>query len=517
MGSGRWGPPIVDPSAPVHEITFLSVLYIENVHLPMRKIVTAALLSIFTVLGFSGCDLLNSQNVQNPQLTEDQGLSNPNPLDRWVAGLDRQMAIALNNTVVWTELTTDNYVNTQTFYNQAADGLEINFQSDPVGDAFFDINDLRESAQFGKSTVLEKAEDPDPGNVAELSFYGGMGHLLLGEYFRSAPLDGGGEQATPSEHFQAAIDTLQNAIDSGNGDQVGYKLAQARAYYDAGNQSEATRLANEVLNADPDYVRLRKFDNQNGPTNVMQNALYDRSSFDDLQPLPRLDFLDPKFGQAGSVETPFPLLKAEEAHLILIEAALADGDLPSAKSQMKDLITLVETERDPRMVDETIEGRTHDDPGSRPDNSGVEVRASPNDPFRSGLVIDRTATSQVADVSDLSVTDSRVDNVSNADEAWELYYLMRQQIFIAEGRRFTTMGFKAPVPFDEVQINEAYSEGSDPTKTFIPSYVTDAIDPANGITLDSFEYDESAGTATIDVNMNRVLANNRSSVSPFLQ
>ena len=481
----------------------------------MRKVVTVFSFLLLATLGLTGCDLLDSQNVQNPQLTEDQGLSNPNPLQRWMAGLDRQMAITLNNTVIWTSIATDNYVNTQTFFNQAVDGLDFNNQQQDIDDAFFTMNDLRESAIFGKNTVVPRDDNPSPDNLAELDFYEGMSHILLGEHFHSAPLEGSGEPADPADHFQVAIDTLQQAIDSGNGDQVGYMLAQARAYYNNGNLSEARSRAQDVLNADADYVRLREFDNQNGPTNNMQDALYDRQSFDDFQPLPRLDFLDPKFGQSGPVETPFPILKAEEAHLILIEAALAENDLPGAQEEMKELITLVQDTREVRTVDETNEGRTQESPGSRPDTSSVEVRASPNDPFRSGLVLDRTANTEVAAISNTSVTDAMVDNVSNAQEAWELYYLLRQEIFMGEGRRFATFGIKAPVPFNEAQINENIAPGSPPTQAIVPDYITNTIQ-ADGVTLDSFSYDAEAGEATIDVNMNRVLANNRSQVSPFL-
>ena len=481
----------------------------------MRKVVTVFTFLLLGAVGLSGCDLLNSQNVRNPQLTEDQGLSNPNPLQRWMAGLDRQMAIALNNTVIWTSITTDNYVNTETFFNQSVDGLDLNNQQQDIDDSFFTINDLRESAIFGRNTVVPRDDNPSPDNIAELDFYEGMSHILLGETFHSAPLTGGGPPADPSAHFQAAIDTLQNAIDSGSGDQVGYKLAQARAYYNNGNLSDARSRAQEVLNQDADYVRLREFDNQNGPTNTMQDALYDRQSFDDFQPLPRLDFLDPKFGIAGSSETPFPFLKAEEAHLILIEADLAENDLSGAQAEMKELITLVQDTRTERTVDETTEDRTQSDPGSRPNSSDIEVRASADDPYRSGLVLDRTANTEVAAISNTSVTDAMVDDVSNAQEAWKLYYLLRQEIFIAEGRRFATMGFKAPVPFNEAQINENIAPGSPATQGIVPEYITNAL--GSGETLDSFTYDEAANQATIDVNMNRVLANNRGQVSPFLQ
>jgi hypothetical protein len=130
-------------------------------------------------------------------------------------------------------------------------------------------------------------------------------------------------------------------------------------------------------------------------------------------------------------------------------------------------------------------------------------------------VLDRTVDTEVASISNTSVSEAMVDNVSNAQEAWELYYLLRQEIFMAEGRRFATLGIKAPVPFNEAQINENITPGGSPTQPIVPDYIESAIQE-EGVTLDSFSYDAEAGEATIDVNMNRVLANNRSQVSPFL-
>lgn len=474
----------------------------------MRKAILVLLVASLGV-GFAACDLLDPTNVENPDITEENALNTPNPLRAWKAGLDRQLAITLNNTLIIAELGTDNYVNTQTFFNQSFDALDIRFNDSDIDDAFFTMNDLRESALFGKNTVAPGDPDARPDDLAELDFYLGLSHLYLGEYFHSAPLEGSGTPATSQDHFNAAVTALTDAVESGNGDQTAYKLALARAYYNQGNVSQASDFATQVLAEDDEFVRNAEFDGNNGPTNTLQDALYDRSTFDDFQPLPRLDFLDPKYYDRGpNNESPVAILKAEEAHLILIEAALADGNLSQAQDQMKDLIALVDS-RPVEEIDETEEGRTEDDPGSRPDTSSVVVRASSDDPFRSGLVLDRTAQTPVPTVSGTSVTESRVDNISNADEAWEVYYLMRQEIFIAEGRRIVDFGIKLPLPENELLINDAVEEGP-AIEPIIPSFI-------DGQPLNEFTYDADAGEATIAVNMNRVLANNRSSVSPLLQ
>ena len=482
----------------------------------MRTFVLSVTLLLVLSMGIVGCDLLDSSNVTNPDVTEEAALQNPNPLQSWVSGLDRQLAITTNNTVLVSELATDNYVNTQTFFNQNFDALTFDFRDDDINAMLFTMNDLRESALFGKETVTPSDPEARDDDLAELDFYLGYSHLLLGEYFHSAPLSGGEAAASPADHFNAAIAALQAALNSGNGDPAAYQLALARAHYNLGNITEATNFANQVLNADPDYVRFAQFDPNNGPTNEMQDALYDRGTFDDLQPLPRLDFLDPKYFDRGpSADSPVAVLKAEEAHLILVEAALANNDLPTAQDQMKELIDLVNT-REISEIDETIEGRTQDDPGSRPDTSGVVVRASADDPFRSGLVLDRTPETEenevlpvsVPTVSGTSVTEARVDAIADADEAWEVYYLMRQEVFIAEGRRLVDFGIKYPLSEDEVLINDNVDEGP-ATTAIVPSFI-------DGQPLDAFTYDINAGEATIQVNMNEVLSENRDAVSPFL-
>lgn len=466
------------------------------------------------LVGLASCDLLDPTNVENPDVRRETALNSANPLQRWTLGLERQLALVLNSTIPYTSIATDNYENTGTLFNDNADALELLSTDEAVETLFFDLNDLRESAAFGKRRVVAADEDPSPDNIAELDFFEGMAHLLLGEHFHAAPLDSAAAPVRSARQYEEAISLLQKAIDSGQGDQVAYHLAQARAYYNNGNLSAARRRARNVLNMDADYVRFVEFDNQNEPANVMQNALYDRSTEDDFQPLPRLDFLDPKYGVSGAEEDPIPLLKAEEAHLILIEAALAEGNLSEAKQEMRALLDLIQNEREPRTVDERTEGRLHESPegrNPRPNSSEIEVRADPDSPFRSGLVLDRTEETVVPEVSGTSVTVSRVNALSTPDAAWELYYLLRQEIFMAEGRRFVTLNLTLPLPQTEQLLNPNVESGP-ATTAQIPEYVE-----ALRETLDAYEWNRDTDQVTITVNVNRVLAENRSAVSPFLR
>ena len=289
------------------------------------------------------------------------------------------------------------------------------------------------------------------------------------------------------------------------------QLASARAYYFLGNKTEAVSAANAAIAADPTFVRFAMFDAINGPTNAMQDALYDRGTFDDLQPLPKLDFLDPKYnGADATTEVDVPILKIEEAHLILAEAALADNDLMTAQNLMKEIINLVAT-RPTQTFDDAREGRDHDNPGTRPDNPSVMVAASAADPMRAGLVIDRQSGNvTVPVVSATSVTADMVDALSDADDALEMLYLMRQEIFIAEGMRMVDMGVKFVTSEVERILNEKVT--SDDVTPNIPAFI-DAIKTE----LDAFDYDAGAGTCVIKHNVNRILVDNKTSdaVLPF--
>lgn len=480
----------------------------------MKKVVITLALLIAIPIAITGCDLFDSSNVTNPNVLEETALSNPDPLQAWTAGLDRQLALSMNEIVLSLEVATDNYVNTQTFFTQSFDALVFDYRDGNVDDIFFDVNDLRESAIYGLTVVQEA--DPNPRNIdlAESSYYLGVAHLFLGEYFKDAPLTANGPAATPEQHFQEAVDALNQAINTDATNQTKYEAALARAHYNLGNVAEATSFATSVIDSSPEFLEFAEFNPPPiGPSNVMQNGVYDRSTFDDLQPLPRLDFLDPKYyNRGGSEESPIPLFKAEEAHLILIEAALAEGasSLADAQAEMIELIELANS-REIDTIDETLEGRTQDEPGSRPNVSSVRVAASPDDTLRSGLVLDRTVSTNIPTVSATSVTEEIVNGITSLDQAWEVYYLLRQEVFFGEGRRFVDFGIKLPISQEEAINNPNFEESGDLIQSSIPAHIA-----AIRGSLDAFEYDADAGEATMEVNVNRVLAQNRAAVSPFV-
>lgn len=470
---------------------------------------------VLAVVAFGGCDLVDPTEVRNPNLTEDNIFDTPRPLRFWVQGLERQMAIAFANYLTEAEIVSDNYDNTNTFFDQELDLLILNFTNANVDNTLFAFSDLRESARYGRNVVAEVDEGATDAEIAETYFFEAVADVVLGQAFTGAPLQPDGAPAQPAEHLRAAIDALDQALalqpDADR--RTGYLLLQARAHYALGERAEAAQLSRDALAADPDYVRFITYDEANGVDSDIELALYDRASFDDLQPLPRLDFLDPKFAVSGGIDASVPLLKAEEAHLILAEAALAEGQLAQAQAQMRSLLDLVAT-RPVDAVDDNAEGRTQNSPGSRPDRADIVVRASPDAPFREGLVLTRIGaglTVPIPTVSGTSVTEAMVDELTSVEDAVRLLYLLRQEVFFAEGRRMLDLGIRFPVTEPEVLANPNVAEG-ELTTGFVPV----PLQPFS-TQFDAFTYDAEAGQVTILVDLNRVLAQNRtnSAVVPF--
>ena len=188
--------------------------------------------------------------------------------------------------------------------------------------------------------------------------------------------------------------------------------------------------------------------------------------------------------------------------MIIAEGSLADGDLSGAQTSMASLIGLVNS-RSTSTFSDAVEDRE-----DRPASPSVMVQASAADPLIGGLVLDRQAGNvTIPVISGTSVTDARVNALADVPAALELLYLMRQEVFISEGRRFVDMGIKIPIHENEMLLNPSVEASH--LEPFIPSFM-----PSD---LDGFTFDETAGTVTISVNMNKVLVDNRTdpSVVPF--
>jgi hypothetical protein len=109
------------------------------------------------------------------------------------------------------------------------------------------------------------------------------------------------------------------------------------------------------------------------------------------------------------------------------------------------------------------------------------------------------------------VTAARIDAAATADDLLYLVYLMRQEIFIAEGRRLADLGIRFPVAQTEIIANPNTKDGDPYTQAAIPSFIPRAFE------MDAFTFDVAARTAVMRHDMNRTLVQNKASaaVLPF--
>ena len=182
----------------------------------------------------------------------------------------------------------------------------------------------------------------------------------------------------------------------------------ARAAHRLGDRQLAVAHATKALSLQPNLLHQVQFDSKNGVVSRAQEAIWS----DWFQPLPRLDFLDPKYYQMTSNDQcPITLAKAEENYLILAEAALAGGNLSETKAQLTALLTLVKARPVQTGINDQLEGRYNGGLKVFPNDPAYRVQASPNDPLRSGLIIDRRPPMliNIPYISGTSVTQEMID------------------------------------------------------------------------------------------------------------
>ena len=476
----------------------------------MRTIFLTLLIGMLT----SGCELLDPTGVNNPNVTEDTFTGSFNSGEKWLLGTDRQMATTVGTMVEFGELTSDNYFNNRTLSSKVFDIPQIDFIDIDVRRLQDEIHTLREMANFGLTELVPNDPLVTDNMRAEWHFYLGMSHLFSGEYFIGLPAQPGGEVLSSDENLERAIEEFEVALDLSDDSEaeVGYRLAIARAYYHLGDATNARSFAEQVIASNNRFLRFAQYDGIEGFNNPMQFLLFE-SSNDEFAPLPRLDFLDPKyFSQttASLDQRPIYYLKAEEAYFILAEIELGVGQVGNAREVLKNLIEDVIDQRPMELLDDSRELRGGGNRDDYPLAGSYRVRFDADDSLRSGFVVDRQAGPINAyPVSGTSVNAVILDEVNTEDQLLEILYQMRQEVFIAEGRRVTDLGIKYQVHEDEFTRNPNVTEAHlvSQIPTFIPRETR----------MDDFVNNEGEEVVTMTVNMNKILVQNKSSefVLPF--
>jgi len=473
---------------------------------------------LFKIVCVAGVCLISScelKEVSNPNITDQSFVGTTQSSSIWLNGMYRQLSLTLNEVVSFTEIVSDNYYNNSSLSNKVFDIPTILYTDLDVDNMQRAIGRLQQMAEYGLTQIAPSDAGVTADIKAEMNFLGGYAHLLIGETYRVLPLEVAGQVLPASESFSKAVSYLNSAI-SLQPDVTKknyYTLALARAYYGLGDRTNAMAAAEKIRTTAPMLLLEAKYDGINGVSNTMQTYTFS-SSTNTYAPLPRLDFLDPKYfhvGTAASEQKPIAIIKSEEAYLILAEGLIGNNQLENARMILKELIATVVSNRPTASINGSIAQRK----GNRSDYpllATVQVKFDANSPARPGFILNRQAGNiTVKRVSGTSVTAAAIDAATTTDDLIYQLCLLRQEIFISEGRRMSDLGIRFPVSQVEMQNN--INVKTEHTLAFIPSYIPGTLG------MDDFTYDRTAGVVTMDYDMNRVLVLNKTApgILPLLK
>ena len=464
---------------------------------------------LMAALLLTSCDLVSPDEIVNPNVDEDAFLHSDNPMETWVNGTEKELALHLSDFVELMEILSDNYFNNYTRSSKVFDIPQLLYTDADVTALQRHVGALREMADYGLTTVAKADAAATDAQRFHLLCIKAYSFILAGDFFLALPTQNGGDAVEWDGQMRKAIEVLEEALPlAQTADERAFvHTLHARAAHRIGDRQQATDQARKALAASGNFYRQVLFDSKNGVLSRAQEAIWS----DWFQPLPRLDFLDPKYFQLNSTDQcPITIAKAEENYLILAEAALATNDLGEAKRQLTALLALVKSRPVQNDINDQLEGRYNGGLKAFPNDPSYRVQASPNDSLRSHLIIDRRPPCLISIpyISGTSVTQAMIDGLDNHDSALELVYLMRQEIFFAEGRRPADLGIR--LPLCEVEAANT-TNGASYTEAWIPQFV-----PRN-YGLDEFTVDDEAKTVTIAHNMNRIIVENArtSDAAPF--
>ena len=485
-------------------------------------LITATFVMILLLI--PACDLIDASKVENPQITDENLRANATggatPL---VTGLRRQFAIVTGIQSLIGDLVADNLDNRTSFYENALDlPRTITPISFTYGAAYEGMLYMNALANFGLSVIIPNDKSATNDQIAEVRFYKGMALLWLAENYTMFPIVEKGPVVTATVALNAAVTEFNTALPLIGAASPATQqmrgncyLGLARAYRMLGDKTNATNAANSAVAVVANGTYAGGTTHLLGATfetasiqSTLRAALVTRAS-NDIQPLPRLDFLDPKL---IAVTNPGPVLKAEEAYLILAEVELSNGNLANARTQMTSAVTRA-----------LARGRTNfTDPDTRSTRPNVDTLTCRSDATYApvaGLIRRRSAsvvpvptiswTSQTAaTITALGALPAGTNQGQQNFEHFRTLYLLRQEIFFGEGRRMSDLGIRLPVTQRQIDGNPNVA-GTAGISVVIPAWIppTDEMKLYTGPT---------AGVVTMTWDMNKQLALNRASgASPF--
>lgn len=466
-------------------------------------------LLLLAVVGAAACDFLDPTDVENPRTTAEDLAAAENPTASLLPGIRAQMARLVSSASVLTEVVSDNFSIHGTGLTKGYD-FPADLQPatvDGTGSAtglYWNAQELKALASFVLDDIAPNDETATADDIAEAHYYRGIAYVSLAENFSHAPIEEDGLPVPADQLLDLAIADLGQAAAFGTATDA----ALARAYRWKGDQASASSAAQAVLAADADFLFLQEYDAVS-ITNAPYSYLVLRA-LQEMQPLPRLDFLDPKF---LSRTQGIAVAKAEEMHLILAEIALVNNDLTAAGDALRDAINLAQSRPTDSFDDE--DPRLNADLSIRPRDASIEVRADPSSPYRGGLVLTRPGVVTQSVVSGSSLDADSVAALATAAEMWHAFHLARQEILFLEGRRMADLGIRLPMMLTEIDANPSIAPGDPGTEGVVPAYIPAGDDMDLFTPASPYDEDEVLVETQITIlfDMNRILADNL--VTPF--
>lgn len=482
-----------------------------------RGLLVVALAGLVSV---ASCDFLDPTQVENPRTTDDDLADAEEPTAALLPGMRAQFARMVESTVILTEVISDNYSIHGTGLNKAYDNpallrpATLNSTSRTTG-AYWNSQELRALGDFVIDEIAANDATATAEQVQEAQYYRGMALLNLGENFVAAPVTGDAAPLSGAELLDLAETDLMAAAAAASWVGTAASAALARLYRLEGDAANASSYASQALADDASFVYGPEYDQSSIDNTVYWYVVW--RALREMQPLPRLDFLDPKYLDWESM---IPAAKAEEMLLIMAEAEFANGTWAQGREYIAQAVELALTRTPSTFNDDDL--RQNLDGSIRPRTSTIQVRADASSEYRSGLVLDRPGSISAPTVSMTSLNaDSIRNSLTTEEESLHALYLARQEILFLEGRRMSDLGIRLPMMLREIERNTSITEGvTTGTEIVVPTYL-----PPN------LEMDEYSPTAiypageptdplvptvtqvTISWDVNRILAQNR--ISPF--
>ena len=455
---------------------------------------------------------LSSCDPKSPETTTDDFLASESPMTAWVNGLNKEMALAVGTYAELLDVATDNYRNVYSRSNREFDKPNILYTDNDVETLQRYVGKLREMANYALNTVANH-DAPSEKQLKDIYIALAYSYILAGENFIALPMTENGEPAEWKEHLNKAIEA-DKKVTAADFKPI-YHTLLARAYYRLGNKIEAKQNAEMALNYDKTFCATVQFDEMNGVVSNIKDRTFSTNWW---EPLPRLDFLDPKY-QETSLSQRISFAKAEEDYLIIAECCATDNaQLSDFKtSLLPEMFALIQSRGTISITDslEMREATATDGSTVNLNTSEWKVKASDTDNARNGLLLHRKeGTINIPVISGTSVTETELANATG-DEFLEMIYLMRQEVFFAEGRRFADLGMRLPLcEVEAVKISQRNPniDVTKYTKAYIPEYI-----PTEEYGMDNYVVDNVNKVITIKYNMNHEIIRNKTldSIVPF--